>query len=95
MAKRQNEHTQLPVPNGWFAVEFSHDLRDGEVEPISYCGEEFMNAVTAGVREDLDIWKYKVHRARPMLTKEDRFIADFRRWARQFSCESTADEEAR
>ncbi len=60
---------------------------------VDIAGEEFMKAVTTGVEEDLDIWKYKVHRARPMLTKEDRFVADFRRWARQFYCEPTADEE--
>ena len=30
MARREIEHVQLPVPNGWFAVEFSRELREGD-----------------------------------------------------------------
>ena len=29
MARREAEHSQLPIPNGWFAVEFSRELREG------------------------------------------------------------------
>jgi nitrite reductase/ring-hydroxylating ferredoxin subunit len=42
MARREDEHVQLPIPNGWFAVEFSRELREGDVKPIHYCGEDLV-----------------------------------------------------
>ena len=33
---RRTEHTELPMPNGWFAVAFSRDLVPGEVKSITY-----------------------------------------------------------
>ncbi len=42
MAHREHEHVQLPMPNGWFAVAFSRDLRVGDVRPIEYFGEEMV-----------------------------------------------------
>jgi phenylpropionate dioxygenase-like ring-hydroxylating dioxygenase large terminal subunit len=42
MARRDLEHTQLPIPNGWFAVEFSRDLHEGDVKPLHYCGEDLV-----------------------------------------------------
>jgi hypothetical protein len=34
--------------------------------------------------EDMRIWRNKIHRARPVLCEEDKYLAEFRRWARQF-----------
>jgi nitrite reductase/ring-hydroxylating ferredoxin subunit len=42
MARREQEHVELPIPNGWFAVEFSRELREGDVKPIHYCGEDLV-----------------------------------------------------
>ena len=42
MAHRASEHTQLPMPNGWFAVEWSRELREGDVKPLHYFGEELV-----------------------------------------------------
>ncbi len=42
MAKRQVEHDQLPMPNGWFAVAFSRDVQMGDVVPVEYFGEELV-----------------------------------------------------
>jgi phenylpropionate dioxygenase-like ring-hydroxylating dioxygenase large terminal subunit len=42
MARRESEHVQLPVPNGWFAVDWSHELREGDVKPLHYFGEELV-----------------------------------------------------
>ena len=42
MAKREKEHVQLPMPNGWFALEFSRELREGDVKPIHYFGEDLV-----------------------------------------------------
>jgi phenylpropionate dioxygenase-like ring-hydroxylating dioxygenase large terminal subunit len=42
MAIRSIENDKLPIPNGWFAVSWSHELRVGDVKPISYFGEELV-----------------------------------------------------
>jgi phenylpropionate dioxygenase-like ring-hydroxylating dioxygenase large terminal subunit len=51
---------------------------------VDLAGEEFMKGLTSGVQDDFDIWKYKVHRARPVLCEGDTYLADYRKWARQF-----------
>ncbi len=57
---------------------------------VDLAGEEFMKGMTTGVLQDLQIWKHKVHRARPVLCKGDDHLAAFRRWARQFYSEPIA-----
>jgi phenylpropionate dioxygenase-like ring-hydroxylating dioxygenase large terminal subunit len=42
MARREVEHTQLPIPNGWFAVAFSRDVVAGEVKSIHYFDEDLV-----------------------------------------------------
>ena len=42
MANRELEHDKLPMPNGWFALEWSRDLHIGDVKPIEYFGEELV-----------------------------------------------------
>ena len=42
MARRELENGRLPLPNGWFAVAFSHELREGEVRPLHYFGEDLV-----------------------------------------------------
>jgi hypothetical protein len=32
----------------------------------------------------MPIWRNKVHRARPVLCEADVYLAEFRKWARQF-----------
>jgi hypothetical protein len=51
---------------------------------VDLAGEEFMQGLTTGVQQDFPIWKNKVHRARPVLCEADVYLADFRKWARQF-----------
>jgi len=51
---------------------------------VDLAGEEFMQALTTGVQQDFPIWSNKVHRARPLLCEADVYLAEFRRWARQF-----------
>ncbi|MEN8181759.1 MAG: Rieske 2Fe-2S domain-containing protein [Myxococcota bacterium] len=50
-------------------------------------GEEFIEGLSMGVRQDLRIWENKIHRARPVLCEADRYLAEFRQWARQFYSE--------
>jgi hypothetical protein len=42
VARREQENTVLPIPNGWFAVEWSKDLIDGQVKSIHYFGEDLV-----------------------------------------------------
>ena len=50
-------------------------------------GEDFVQGLQEGVRQDLRIWSHKVHRARPVLCAADETLALFRQWARQFYSE--------
>jgi phenylpropionate dioxygenase-like ring-hydroxylating dioxygenase large terminal subunit len=50
-------------------------------------GEEFIRALSEGVKQDLRIWQNKVHRASPVLCEADTGLSEFRRWARQFYSE--------
>ena len=47
-------------------------------------GEEFIQGLSTGVLQDMRIWKNKIHRAQPILCEADSFLAEFRRWAKQF-----------
>jgi len=57
---------------------------------VDYFGEEFMTGLTQGVQQDLPIWTNKVHRARPVLCEADTYLAEFRKWARQFYSQPVA-----
>ncbi len=50
-------------------------------------GEEFIDWLSTGVLQDMRIWENKVHRARPVLCEADKYLAEFRKWARQFYSE--------
>jgi phenylpropionate dioxygenase-like ring-hydroxylating dioxygenase large terminal subunit len=39
---RAQEHTELPIPNGWFAVAWSHDLAAGDVRRLQCFDEELV-----------------------------------------------------
>ncbi len=58
---------------------------------VDVAGEEFMNNVTSGIQQDLDIWKHKVHRASPVFCQADHYLGDFRKWARQFYTNPVGD----
>jgi len=47
-------------------------------------GEEWMQSITTGVLDDMEIWTHKVHRATPVLCEADTYLAEFRKWAKQF-----------
>ena len=46
--------------------------------------KQIMTQLKKGVFDDFEIWKHKVHRARPVLCEADGYLADYRKWARQF-----------
>jgi hypothetical protein len=47
-------------------------------------GEDFIKNLQTGVTEDFRIWKHKIHRTHPVLCPADTFLAEFRKWVRQF-----------
>jgi hypothetical protein len=58
---------------------------------VDIAGEEFMKNVTAGIEQDLLIWKHKVHRVNPILCAGDHYIGEYRKWARQFYTHPVGD----
>ncbi len=42
MARRQDSHDPLPIPNGWFAVAWTRELHVGDVRPIHYFGHDLV-----------------------------------------------------
>jgi len=47
-------------------------------------GDDLLDGLTRGVADDLPIWRRKIHRADPVLCEKDGFLAEYRRWVRQF-----------
>ena len=47
-------------------------------------GEEFVRGMSEGVQSDMRIWENKIYRHHPVLCEGDRYLAEFRRWTRQF-----------
>lgn len=37
-----NERFPFPIPNGWFSVGFSHELKPGDVKPVRYFGRDLV-----------------------------------------------------
>ncbi len=59
---------------------------------VDLAGEEFMTNLTQGVQQDFPIWQNKVYRARPVLCEADDYLAQFRRWVRQFYTHPVGEE---
>ena len=51
---------------------------------VDTAGEEWFDAITKGVNNDMRIWANKVHRPDPVLCEGDKLLAEFRRWTKQF-----------
>ena len=62
-------HRVAPLPTRWLT---------------SFAAARFAAAFAETLEEDIAIWEHKVYRARPMATKRDWAILEFRKWARQF-----------
>jgi phenylpropionate dioxygenase-like ring-hydroxylating dioxygenase large terminal subunit len=51
---------------------------------VDLVGEDFIEGLSTGVRQDLRIWENKIHRADPALCDADEYLVEFRKWVRQF-----------
>ena len=59
---------------------------------VDVVGEEIMSALKKGVYDDIPIWKNKVYRDRPVLCEADTYLAQYRKWARQFYSNPIAEQ---
>jgi hypothetical protein len=57
-------------------------------------GEEWISNITKGVMDDWRIWANKVHIPEPVFCEEDKLLATFRRWSKQFYSPGAADAPA-
>ena len=62
---------------------------------VDLAGEEFIEGMSSGVMQDMRIWKNKIHRSSPVLCESDKYLAEFRRWARQFYSDSQLPDAGR
>lgn len=51
---------------------------------VDMAGDQHINGIIAGLRQDLPIWRNKVHKHKPVFCKADTSLVQFRKWARQF-----------
>jgi nitrite reductase/ring-hydroxylating ferredoxin subunit len=47
-------------------------------------GEEFIDGMSRGVLQDMRIWENKIYRHDPVLCEADEYLAEFRKWSKQF-----------
>jgi nitrite reductase/ring-hydroxylating ferredoxin subunit len=65
--------------NTWSRWAFSVSRNMADV-----AGEEFIDSMSKGVLQDMRIWQNKVYRPEPVLCEADVYLAEFRRWTKQF-----------
>jgi 3-ketosteroid 9alpha-monooxygenase subunit A len=82
--------TQTPIDDEWTEVTLSFSMKrledDAATESISELNDQVTNLQFT---QDVPIWENKVYRERPILTKLDGPVAQYRRWFRQFYSDGT------
>ncbi|TFH26755.1 MAG: FeS-binding protein [Myxococcales bacterium] len=58
---------------------------------VDIAGEDFIEGLSTGVLQDMRIWTHKIHRASPVLCAADTYLAEFRKWVRQFYSDAGSD----
>ena len=62
---------------------------DGRVSGTSdwadLAGADSIQGLQSGVQQDVRLWENKIPRAKPVFCEADTYLAEFRRWTRQFS----------
>lgn len=77
-----------PITSESTQLRFSFTVRKlGDDALTSSVGDAFVEEVTRQVIEDIPIWKYKGHVAKPALADTDGPYLKFRKWASQFYAE--------
>lgn len=94
-----SERFPFSIPNGWFQIAYSDQLRPGDVLPLQYFGKDLVlfrvgsgevaaviQEVVRQMNQDIPIWEHKRYLPKPMLCDGDGPIPEYRRWASQFYC---------
>lgn len=53
-------------------------------EIVDFAGDDVMRGIKDGIFDDMDIWKHKIYREKPLFCKADTTLVQFRKWVRQF-----------
>jgi len=56
----------------------------GTNNAIDEAGEEWIANITGGIEDDRRIWSNKIHRKDPVFCEADTYLAEFRKWVKQF-----------
>ena len=51
---------------------------------VDIAGEEWIQSMQTGVLQDMRIWKNKIYRGEPVLCEADTYLAEYRKWVKQF-----------
>ena len=83
--------TQTPVDEELTEVSLLFSMKrlpdaDAATESISELNDQITNLQFT---QDVPIWENKIYRERPMVTKADGPVAQYRRWFRQFYSEGS------
>ncbi len=77
--------TQTPIDDELTEVNLSFSMKTLPDATATESISELNNRITnEQFAQDVPIWENKIYRARPMLTKNDGPVAQYRRWFRQF-----------
>jgi nitrite reductase/ring-hydroxylating ferredoxin subunit len=77
--------TLTPIDEEDLEVRYTFLLPRGEDGGLTRFGQAHVRDFLRQIESDIPIWEHKAYEPRPRLTKEERHVGTFRRWARQFS----------
>ncbi|MBA6413464.1 aromatic ring-hydroxylating dioxygenase subunit alpha [Parahaliea sp. F7430] len=78
-------NSALPIDRNTTLLRWTLCVRR-EIEDI--VGDDVMNGIIEGIKQDYPIWANKVHKQRPVFCREDKTLVMFRKWVRQFYIEA-------
>ena len=73
-----------PIPNGWFQVAYSDEIKPGDVKALKYFGEDLV--VWRSEDGELSVLRASTMGLASRLCDGDGPIGIFRRWCTQFYC---------
>jgi 3-ketosteroid 9alpha-monooxygenase subunit A len=87
--------TQTPVDEEWVEVGLHFSMKRLPDAATTESVSELNDTITNDqFKQDVPIWEHKIYRDRPLLTKVDGPVSQYRRWFRQFYAESALSPTA-
>jgi phenylpropionate dioxygenase-like ring-hydroxylating dioxygenase large terminal subunit len=83
--RTQSFGSTTPIDEEHVRVTFRHRVRRAPTELLTqWMLRRYATLFDATLEEDIAIWRHKIYRVRPVVTRSDWAILRFRKWARQF-----------